>query len=478
MSLIEKSVSQLSHMLQHKEVSALEIAKTYLGAIEADKKHPQPLNAYITVDEPLTLKQAQEADAALQKGGAPLLTGVPLGVKDILNVKGMPTTCASKILTGFIAQDDATVITRLVRNNGMVPLGKINMDEFAMGSSNETSYYGLVRNPLDRSRTPGGSSGGSAAAVAGNLAPIALGTDTGGSIRLPSAFCGLVGLKPTYGRVSRYGAVAFASSLDQIGPMAKTVEDAAMIFTAMAGHDPKDSTTLPQPAPQITLNKSVKGLKVALLKEFFQSDFDPEIRARIDQAVGLLKKEGAVITEVSIPDIQYTPAVYYIIAPAEASANLERFDGIRYGSRIEGDTLIDTYIKSRTEGFGTEVKRRIMLGTFILSSESYEDYFVKAQKVRSRLLSSFNQAFAQADVILGPVSPTPPFKLGEKSADPLAMYLTDIFTIGANLIGNPAIAVPLGLNKEGLPMGLQLIGRQLDEQTLLSAAYAVENFRL
>ncbi|MGL5721564.1 MAG: Asp-tRNA(Asn)/Glu-tRNA(Gln) amidotransferase subunit GatA, partial [Brevinema sp.] len=433
---------------------------------------------YTSVNEEITLASAKEADKRLQSGDTTPLTGVPLGIKDIINIKGMPTTCASKMLQGFVAQDDATVIERLVRQSGMVPLGKLNMDEFAMGSSNETSFYGAVRNPFDRSRTPGGSSGGSAAAVAGKLAPASLGTDTGGSIRLPSAFCGIVGLKPTYGRVSRYGSVAFGSSLDQIGPMTQTVEDNALLFSVMAGVDPRDSSTIPEPAPKINLNPSMKGRKVGLLKEFFEADFDPEIRARLEKTVDLLKKEGAEIVEVSVPDIQYSPAVYYIVAPAEASANLARFDGIRYGNRVEGETLIDTYIKSRTEGFGTEVKRRIMLGTFILSSESYEDYFVKAQQVRTRLTQGFEQVFQNVDVILGPTSPAAPFKLGEKVSDPIAMYLTDIFTISSNLTGNPAICVPAGLDSKGLPIGVQLIGRSYQENDLFNAAYAVEQFKL
>ncbi|MGL5254170.1 MAG: Asp-tRNA(Asn)/Glu-tRNA(Gln) amidotransferase subunit GatA [Brevinema sp.] len=476
--MIHQPVTELSKMLHKREISAVEIAQSYLHSIQEDKSHSEPLNAYTFINEDITLASAKEADQRLQKGDSSPLTGIPLGIKDIINIKGMPTTCASKMLQGFVAQDDATVIDRLVRKSGMVPLGKLNMDEFAMGSSNETSYYGVVRNPYDRSRTPGGSSGGSAAAVAGKLAPASLGTDTGGSIRLPAAFCGIVGLKPTYGRVSRYGAVAFGSSLDQIGPMTQTVEDAAMIFSAMAGVDPRDSSTIPEVAPKISLNASMKGRKVGILKEFFEAEFDSEIRSRLDQTIELLKKEGAEIVDISVPDIQYSPAVYYIVAPAEAAANLSRFDGIRYGNRVEGETLIDTYIKSRTEGFGTEVKRRIMLGTFILSSESYDDYFVKAQKVRTRLKQGFEQAFNQVDVILGPTAPAAPFKLGEKVADPIAMYLTDIFTISSNLIGNPAISVPVGFDSSGLPIGAQLIGKAYGEADLFNIAYAVEQFKL
>lgn len=478
MELTRLSVKNLSDLLKKKEISSVELTKTYLQAIEDDNQQPLPLNAYISVSHDEALHCAELADHRIKHNDYTPLTGIPIGIKDLINVKNQPTTCASKILTGFIAADDATVVERLVRKEGMPPLGKLNLDEFAMGSSNETSFYGPVRNPYDRERTPGGSSGGSSAAVAGGLAPVSLGTDTGGSIRQPAAFCGCVGLKGTYGRVSRYGATAFASSLDQIGPIARTVEDAALLFSAMAGHDPKDSTSLPMPAPKIELNQNIKGLKIGLPKEFFDAEFDAEIRNRITDVIALLEKEGAVISEISIPDIKYAPSIYYILAPAEASANLERFDGIRYGNRVEGETLAETYVKSRTEGFGTEVKRRIMLGTFILSSESYDDFFVKAQKVRARLQAGYQEALASIDVLIGPTTPTTAFKLGEKIDDPISMYLSDIFTLSANLVGAPAISIPVGLSENRLPIGLQIMAKQLDEQNLFTCAYSVEQFGL
>lgn len=478
MELTSLSVKNLSDLLKKKEISSVELTKNYLQAIEDDDRQPLPLNAYISVSHDDALHCAELADHRIKHNDHTPLTGIPIGIKDLINMKNQPTTCASKILTGFIAADDATVVERLVRKEGMPPLGKLNLDEFAMGSSNETSFYGPARNPYDRERTPGGSSGGSSAAVAGGLAPVSLGTDTGGSIRQPAAFCGCVGLKGTYGRVSRYGATAFASSLDQIGPIARTVEDAALLFSAMAGHDPKDSTSLPMPAPKIELNQNIKGLKIGLPKEFFDAEFDVEIRNRITDVVALLEKEGAVISEISIPDIKYAPSIYYILAPAEASANLERFDGIRYGNRVECETLAETYVKSRTEGFGTEVKRRIMLGTFILSSESYDDFFVKAQKVRARLQAGYQEALASIDVLLGPTTPTTAFKLGEKIHDPISMYLSDIFTLSANLVGAPAISVPVGLSENRLPIGLQIMAKQLDEQNLFNCAYAVEQFGL
>jgi len=475
MSLISQTVSQLSQMLANKECSSYEIINEYLKEIGKDQNHEQPLNAYITVTPEEAINGAKLADQRIKDGNNTVLTGIPLGVKDLINVKNIPTTCASKILTGYISPYDATVIRKLIREEGMPHLGKLNLDEFAMGSSNETSYYGIVRNPANKNYSPGGSSGGSAAAVAGNLAPITLGTDTGGSIRQPAAFCGCVGFKPTYGRVSRYGATAFASSLDQIGPIARSVEDASMLYTAMSGFDPYDTTTVKKEVSSIKLNSNIKGLKIGLPKEFFVDVLDEEIKIQIMKIAKALEKEGAIISEVSIPEIKHAPAAYYIIGPAEAATNLERFDGVRYGSRVIADTLTETYIKSRTEGFGSEVKRRIMLGTFILSSESYDDYFIKAQKVRGLLIDEYIKSLNEVDLLLGPTTPTTAFKIGEKSADPISMYLNDIFTIFANLVGAPSISIPIGNSKtNNMPIGLQLTAQLFDEEKLLNCAYAIE----
>ena len=478
MSLTSLPIQVLSQMLSKKEISSVELTQAYLDNISKDQQDPQPINAYIKVTPELALDQAQLADKNIQANKHTPLTGIPLGVKDLINVKGIATTCASKIMTGYIASYDATVIDRLINKNGMPHLGKLNLDEFAMGSSNETSYYGVVRNPHNKEYSPGGSSGGSAAAIAGELAPITLGTDTGGSIRQPAALCGCVGFKPTYGRVSRYGATAFASSLDQIGPLSKTVTDAKLLYEAMAGYDAQDSTSSKNPIDSQPLNGNVKGLKIGLPKEFFTSDLNEEIKNRIMDSAKSLEKEGAILKEVSIPEMIHAPAVYYIIAPAEASTNLERFDGIRYGNRQPANLLSETYINTRTEGFGTEVKRRIMLGTFILSAESYDSFFLKAQQVRNLLIEDYNKVFEQVDLILGPTTPTSAFKIGEKIDDPISMYLNDIFTISANLVGTPAISVPIGLNSQNLPIGLQLTARCFDEGTLLNGAYAIESLYL
>ena len=478
MSFITKKIHELSTMLSSKAISSVELTEAYLDNIKQDDTHATPINAYITVTPELALEGAKQADARIQNNTHTPLTGIPLGVKDLINVKDIPMTCASKILTGYVSSYDATVIQKLIRNEGMPHLGKLNLDEFAMGSSNETSYYGIVRNPHNRDFSPGGSSGGSAAAIAANLAPITLGTDTGGSIRQPAAFCGCVGFKPTYGRVSRYGATAFASSLDQIGPIAKCVTDASMIYQAMAGYDPKDSTTSSKTVETITNSQDIKGLKIGLPKEFFVDTLDNEIKEQILNTAKELEKQGAILSEVSIPFMKHAPAIYYIIAPAEASANLERFDGIRYGNREAADVLSETYIKSRTEGFGPEVKRRIMLGTFILSSESYDSYFKKAQQVRSVLIEEYNKVFDSVDLLLGPTTPTPAFKINEKINDPVSMYLNDIFTISANLVGVPAISIPIGISQSQLPIGLQLTARCFDETTLFKGAHAVETLFL
>ena len=478
MSLITKKIHELSTMLSSKAISSVELTQAYLDNIKQDDNHATPINAYITVTPELALEGAKQADTRIQNNTHTSLTGIPLGVKDLINVKDIPMTCASKILTGYISSYNATVIQKLIRNEGMPHLGKLNLDEFAMGSSNETSYYGIVRNPHHREFSPGGSSGGSAAAIAANLAPITLGTDTGGSIRQPAAFCGCVGFKPTYGRVSRYGATAFASSLDQIGPISKCVTDASMIYQAMAGYDPKDSTTSSNTVETITNSKDIKGLKIGLPKEFFVDSLDSEIKEQILNTAKELEKQGAILSEVSIPFMKHAPAIYYIIAPAEASANLERFDGIRYGNREVADILSETYIKSRTEGFGPEVKRRIILGTFILSSESYDSYFKKAQQVRSVLIEEYNNVFNSVDLLLGPTTPTPAFKINEKINDPVSMYLNDIFTISANLVGTPAISIPIGMSQSQLPIGLQLTARCFNETTLFKGAHAVESLFL
>ena len=408
------------------------------------------------------------------------LYGVPISVKDNIVIESWETTCASKILTGFIPPYDATVIRKL-REAGAVIFGKCNMDEFAFGSSCETSFFGPTRNPWNLDYVPGGSSGGSAAAVAGDLAIAALGTDTGGSIRQPASFCGVVGLKPTYGRVSRYGLVAFGSSLDQIGPITKTVEDAAILMNVLAGHDERDSTSADVPVPDYTsfLGKSMKGLKVGIPKEYFVKGLDPEVNQAIQKTIGVFKDLGAGCVEVNLPNTKYAVAVYYIVAVAEASSNLGRFDGVQYGFRHETSSLRDLYFETRDQGFGAEAKRRILLGTFVLSAGYYDAYYLKGLKVRTLIKQDFDRAFERVDVILGPTSPTPPFKVGEKMNDPLAMYLSDIYTISANLAGLPAINIPCGFTEGAghaspLPIGVQLVAKPFEEGTLFRAASAYE----
>ncbi len=459
--------------LKNKKFSSYEITNYYLENIKKDQSRKDSLNAYITVIEE-ALEMAKEADKLIKNGNGTTLIGVPIGIKDNINIKNIATTCASKILEGYKASYNATVIEKLICKEKMIPLGKLNMDEFAMGSSNETSYYGLARNPFDRTRVPGGSSGGVAAAVAADLAPVALGSDTGGSIRQPAAFCGVVGLKPTYGLVSRYGLVAFASSLDQIGPIAKCVEDAAIILSAIEGFDEKDSTTLNIKNRKYNLNGNIKGIKVGIPKEYFIEGVSEEVLKNITQVIEILKKLGAEIIEISLPHSEYAVPTYYIVATAEASSNLERFDGIKYGYREKTKTLSELYVKSRSKGFGTEVKRRIMLGTYVLSSGYYDAYYLKALKARKLIKSDFDNAFKNVDVILSPTSPTPAFKIGEKLNDPISMYLSDIYTIAVNLAGLPAISIPTGHSKEGLPIGTQFIGRLLDEETILNISFAIE----
>src|SRR5437868_6778591 len=414
------------------------------------------------------------ADGVDATGDKRPLAGVPIAIKDNMATRGIPTTCSSRILEGWRPPYDATVITRL-RDAGAIVVGKTNLDEFAMGSSTENSAFGPTRNPHDVGRVPGGSSGGSAAAVAAGLVPGAFGSDTGGSIRQPAALCGVIGVKPTYGRVSRYGLVAFASSLDQIGPFAATVEDAALLFEVVAGHDPMDSTSVPEPAPSVVagLSDGVDGLRVGLTKEFVEGAA-PDVASRVEEAARALEKAGAVISDTSVPAAVYGLSAYYLIAPAEASSNLARYDGVRYGLRVDGDDITAMYGATRAAGFGPEVKRRIMLGTYALSAGYYDAYYGQAQRVRTLIIRDFETAFESFDVLVSPTSPTTAFRVGERTGDPLAMYLSDLFTIPANLAGVPAISVPCGLDDAGLPVGLQFTGRILDEASILKAANAFE----
>ena len=464
-----KTLVALSAALHKKEISSVELTQAFLDRISKYKA----LNAFITLDPEKSLAQASTADARLAKGDATALTGIPLAQKDIFCADGWRTTCGSKMLSNFIAPYDATVIAKF-NTAGAVCLGKTNMDEFAMGSSNETSFYGPVKNPWNIETVPGGSSGGSAAAVAARLAPAATGTDTGGSIRQPAALTNLTGIKPSYGRVSRYGMIAFASSLDQGGPMAQTAEDAALLLNVMAGFDPRDSTSVETPVPDYTaaLNHSIKGVRIGLPKEYFGTGLSPDVAKIIEAAIGEYKKLGAEIVEVSLPNSQLAIPCYYVLAPAEASSNLARFDGARYGYRApEYTDLIDMYKKTRAQGFGAEVKRRIMIGTYALSAGYYDAYYLKAQQLRRLIAEDFKQAFEACDVILGPTSPTTAFKLGEKSDDPVAMYLSDIYTISVNLAGLPGMSIPAGFDAKGLPVGLQLIGQYFGEEKLLNVAH-------
>lgn len=459
--------------LRKKEVSSVELTKAFLGRIEKlDKK----IEAFLCVVPEKALKQAQKMDDLRAKGQdlGPLM-GIPIAPKDIYLTEGIPTTCASKILEGYIPPYNSTVIEKLL-SAGSVILGKVNLDEFAMGSSTENSSFKITKNPWDLSRVPGGSSGGSSAAVAADLCLASLGTDTGGSIRQPAALCGIVGLKPTYGRVSRYGVIAFASSLDQMGPMTKDVEDSALLMNVMAGHDDFDSTSIKIPVPDYTsfLNQSIKGMKIGVPKEYFADGIDAVVADSVKQAIDQMKKLGAEISEVSLPYSQYATAAYYIIAPAEASSNLARYDGVRFGLRAESKTLADMYEKTKTEGFGREVKRRIMLGTYVLSAGYYDAFYIKAQKARTVILKDFQDAFKKCDAIVAPVTPTTAFKIGEKTSDPLQMYLSDIFTIPVNMAGLPGLSVPCGFDKNNLPIGLQIIGKPFDEGTLFKLAHAYE----
>lgn len=458
----------------NKEISVKELVSTHLRHIqEVDGE----LGAFLTLDEERALEQAQAQDKLIQEGSAErgLLFGIPAGIKDNISTRGVRTTCASKLLENFVPVYDATVMTRLHEAQAIM-LGKLNMDEFAMGSSNENSGFKPVKNPWNVNHVPGGSSGGSAAAVAAGEVVFALGSDTGGSIRQPAAFCGVVGLKPTYGLVPRFGLVAFASSLDQIGPLTRSVEDTAFVLQAIAGHDGRDSTSAQVDIPDYlsALNGEVQGLRIAVPKEYIGEGVQPEVRERVFAALQQLEKLGASWEEVSLPYTEYAVAAYYIIASSEASSNLARFDGVRYGVRAKADSLLEMYKKTRSEGFGDEVKRRIMLGTYSLSSGYYDAYYLKAQQVRTLIKQDFERIFENFDIILGPTAPTTAFKLGEKTADPLTMYLEDILTIPVNLAGVPAISVPCGFDGQGLPVGLQLIGKHFAEASLLRVAHAFE----
>jgi aspartyl-tRNA(Asn)/glutamyl-tRNA(Gln) amidotransferase subunit A len=463
------TLKQLSEGLAKGEFSSVEITQHYLNRI---KKYNPQLNALITITEEQALTAAQKADERIAQKQFGSLTGLPIIEKDMFCTQGVKTTAASNILNNFIPPYDATTVKKF-KDAGTVLLGKANLDEFAMGSSNENSYYGSVKNPWNIDYVPGGSSGGSAAAVAAMLAPAATGTDTGGSIRQPASLSGITGIKPTYGRVSRYGIIAYASSLDQAGVMARTSEDCAMLLNAMAGFDEKDSTcaNIPVPDYTATLNKSIKGLKVGLPKEFFDHRLNPQMAEKIQQAIKELEKLGAELIEVELPHSNLSIHAYYVIAPAEASSNLSRYDGVRYGHRCENpQNLEDLYLRSRGEGFGDEVKRRIITGTYLLSSGYYDAYYMKAQKIRRLISNDFQEAFKKVDVIAGPVSPTTAFRLGEKCSDPVEMYLSDIYTISVNLAGLPGMSVPAGF-LNGLPVGLQLIGNHFNEAQLLNVAH-------
>lgn len=461
--------------IQEKQFTAARLVEEFYKKIKADDP---AINAYLTLCEERALAQAADIDERAGRGDPlPALAGVPVAVKDVMVTRGVRSTAGSKILENFVPPYDCTAVARMERA-GAIILGKTNCDEFAMGSSNENSAYGPVRNPRDTSRVPGGSSGGSAAVVAAGTAVAALGSDTGGSIRQPASFCGVVGFMPTYGRVSRYGLIAFASSLDHIGPLTKTVKDAAIVLQEIAGRDPMDSTSANVPVPyyEREMEKPVKGLRLGVPEEYFGEGLDQEVRSAVEAAIQQLAQDGCEVIPISLPHTSYAIPAYYVIATAEASSNLARYDGVRYGYRSpKAQTLSEMYRKTRDEGFGAEVKRRIMLGTYALSSGYYDAYYLKAQKVRTLLARDFEEAFAKVDAIVTPTTPTPAFKLGEKTDDPLSMYLADIYTVVADLVGVPGISVPCGETKSGLPIGLQILGKHFDEPTVLRLGHAVEH---
>ncbi|MBR1648429.1 MAG: Asp-tRNA(Asn)/Glu-tRNA(Gln) amidotransferase subunit GatA [Alphaproteobacteria bacterium] len=475
MDITKLTLSETLQALKTKQFSAVELTSAYLQKMDDNRD----LNAYVLETPETALAQAKQADIRYAQGTPRALEGIPLGIKDIFCTKGIRTTSCSKIISNFIPQYESTVTAKLF-NDGAVCLGKLNMDEFAMGGSNETSFFGPVVNPWQKERrlVAGGSSGGSAAAVAANLCAAATGTDTGGSIRQPAAFCGITGIKPTYGRCSRYGIMAFASSLDQAGPIAKSVEDCAILLKSMSGYDDKDSTSVNKEVPDFrtSLGQSIKGLKVGIPQEYRPQGLNEEIAAQWDKGIEILRNAGAEIVNISLPHTKYALATYYIIAPAEASSNLARYDGLRYGIRVDGTHLDDMYINSRTEGFGREVKRRIMIGTYVLSAGYYDAYYRKAQKVRRLIRDDFIKAFEKCDVILTPTAPTPAFAIGDKEVlkNPINMWLNDVFTVSVNLAGLPAMSLPVGLSHDGLPLGLQLIAPAFDEQTIFKTAAVLE----
>jgi aspartyl-tRNA(Asn)/glutamyl-tRNA(Gln) amidotransferase subunit A len=473
MNLATLTLHEARKKLRKREFSAQELTEAVFRQISSTE---EKVHSYITLCADTALQEAKQADDRLRTETNPhSLLGIPIAVKDNFLTRGIRTTCASKILANFIPPYDSTTVKKL-RASGAIITGKTNLDEFAMGSSAENSAFFLTHNPWDTDRVPGGSSGGSAAALAADQCIVALGTDTGGSIRQPAAFCGIVGLKPTYGRVSRYGIIAFASSMDQVGPMTKDVKDCALMLEAIASYDPADSTSASRPVPlySATLVGDVKNLRLGIPKEYFVSGIQPEVEQAVRNAVRQLEKDGAVIKEISLPHTDYAVGVYYIVATAEASSNLARYDGMRYGHRARANDLTETYLLSRAEGFGPEVKRRIMLGTYVLSAGYYDAYYLKAQRVRALIKKDFDEAFKSCDAIITPTTPTTAFKIGEKTQDPLQMYLSDIYTISVNLAGLPALSLPCGFDSEGLPIGMQIIGKHFDEATVLAIAYAYE----
>ncbi|MBN2653876.1 MAG: Asp-tRNA(Asn)/Glu-tRNA(Gln) amidotransferase subunit GatA [Nitrospirae bacterium] len=472
MKLNELTIHELRKLLDNREISPSDILSDVYNRADVVE---ESIKAYISIPKDNAAKMAQDAAAIIASGRPNLLTGIPIAVKDNMCTKGIRTTCGSKMLANFIPTYESTATSKMLRQ-GYVMTGKLNMDEFAMGSSTENSAFHTTKNPWNIECVPGGSSGGSAAAVAADECIAALGSDTGGSIRQPASLCGVVGMKPTYGLVSRYGLVAFASSLDQIGPLTKDVTDSAILLNAIAGHDPLDSTSAPVHVPDFTesLGKDIKGMKIGIPGEYFIDGMDKEVEASVKEAISKLESLGAVPVEVSLPHTGFAVATYYLLATSEASSNLARYDGVRYGFRAQGKDLIDMYMNTRAQGFGPEVKRRIMLGTYALSAGYYDAYYKKAQQVRTLIKQDFDKAFQSVDIIVTPTAPTPAFRVGEKSTDPLQMYLSDIFTISVNLAGVPAISLPCGFSSSGLPIGLQIIGKHFDESSIFSAAYAFE----
>ena len=472
-TLLDLNIAQLRELLKKREISSVELTGFYIDRI---KRYDDELRSYINTTEDMAMDMARKADAKIAKGEEGRLLGIPLGIKDIYCTQGVETTCASQMLKGFIPPYDATVIKRL-KDEGFIHLGRLNMDEFAMGSSTENSSFQVTKNPWNTECIPGGSSGGSASATAAGLCVASLGTDTGGSIRQPASLCGVVGMKPTYGRVSRYGLIAFASSLDQIGPITRNVSDCATLMGIISGYDIMDSTSLTHAVPNYNeyLGRDIKGIKIGIPKEYNIEGIEPDVKKAVDNAISFYEKNGASIVEISLPHTEYAVAVYYVICTAEASSNLARYDGVKYGLRVDGKDIIDMYKKTRHKGFGKEVKRRIILGTYVLSSGYYDAYYRKAGQVRTLIRRDFEEAFKICDIIMTPVSPTTAFKVGEKTKDPLTMYLSDIFTIPVNLAGLPGMSLPCGFDSKELPVGLQIIGQPLDEARMLQVAYAFES---